>query len=111
MGSLVYLIALIANSGIFILIRVFELTANMGIGLYEDGKQNEFEERIAINYIIDIFNIVLNSIVICFVLRINGSLNQDLATIQKKVQPYGIIYQSPPYSNNNFNVQNINQVK
>ena len=47
----------------------------MGIGLYEDRKQKEFEERIVINYIIDIFNIVLNSIAICFVLRINGSLN------------------------------------
>lgn len=38
------------------------LISNMDIGLYPDGKQNSFESNIAINYIINIIEIVLNSI-------------------------------------------------
>ena len=53
---------LIFTSGLFIFIRALALTANDHIGLYEDGRQNQFEEHTAINYIIDIINITLNSI-------------------------------------------------
>lgn len=67
---IVCLSILIFISGLWILIRVFAITANMEIGLYDNTDQNQFEERIAINYIIDITEIVLLSIEICFVLRI-----------------------------------------
>ena len=38
-----YLIILLFTSALFILVRALALTANMDIGLYEDGKQNEFK--------------------------------------------------------------------
>lgn len=72
--SIAFLSLLILISIICLLIRVFALTANMDIGLYEEGKQNEFESRTAVNYIIDIAYIVLNSISIGLVLRIKNSL-------------------------------------
>ena len=65
-----FLSFLIFVSGLCIMIRAFSITANNDIGLYEDGDQNSFEERIAINYIIDITQIVLNSIEICFAIRL-----------------------------------------
>ena len=54
---IVGLIILIFDSSLCILIRAFSISANTNIGLYEDGSQNEFEEHIAINYIIDIIRI------------------------------------------------------
>lgn len=71
---IIFLVFLIFTSGLFIFIRALALTANDHIGLYEDGRQNQFEEHTAINYIIDIINITLNSIAICFVLRIKRGL-------------------------------------
>lgn len=69
-----YLIAfisfLIFVSSLCILIRAFSISANDDIGLYEDGNQNSFEEKIAINYIIDIIEIVLYGIEICFAVRL-----------------------------------------
>ena len=61
---------LIFVSGLCIMIRAFSISANDDIGLYEDGNQNSFEEKIAFNYIIDITEIVLNSIEICFAIRL-----------------------------------------
>ena len=79
-GSLAYVLAvivfLIVVNGLLILIRAFALTANMDIGLYEDGEQNAFEQRIAINYIIDITEIVLFAIKINFALRLKREINQ-----------------------------------
>ena len=69
-----FLIFLILISSLCILIRALELTANMYIGLYEEGKQNEFESRTAINYIIDIAYIVLYGIDVGLVLRIKNSI-------------------------------------
>ena len=65
----IFIIFLIVISGIWIIIRV-ALTANDNIELYEEGEQNAFEAKIAINYIFDIIEIVLYGISICFVLRI-----------------------------------------
>ena len=73
---IIFIIFLIVISGIWILIRALALTANDDIGLYEDGEQNAFEEKIAINYIFDIGEIVLYGISICFVLRIKRDLNR-----------------------------------
>ena len=44
-------ILLIVISGLWIVIRALAVSANQDIGLYEDGEQNAFEEKIAINYI------------------------------------------------------------
>lgn len=121
MISLIYLIILIFTSGLFILIRAFALTANQDIGLYEDGRQNEFESNTAINYIIDIINIILNGIAICFVLRIKRGLNQNQQnqyTIQQnnQLQPHRQIIprnfpQHPSPSTDRINVNiNIGQI-
>ena len=81
----------------------------MDIGLYEDGKQNEFEQRTAINYIIDIVNIVLNSVAICFVLRIKRSLNKNEQPVipDEGVRPQINILPGPPSSLDNFNQNRI----
>ena len=73
---LVFIVALIVINGLWIMIRAFALTANQDIGLYEDGAQNAFESRIAVNYIFDIIEIVLFAIKICFVLRLKRGINQ-----------------------------------
>lgn len=116
MLSFGYLIILLFTSALFILIRVFALTANMDIGLYEDGRQNEFEERTVINYIIDIFNIILNGIAICFVLRIKRDLNKEQNPIRQSSRPIvPQIHQQQPlvsidrYSQNQFQNVQINQ--
>ena len=70
------LIILIFDSSLCILIRALSISANINIGLYEDGTQNQFEEYIAINYIIDIIIIVLHGISICFVQRIKQGIKQ-----------------------------------
>jgi len=86
-----YLIAvlglLVADSGICILIRAMSIGTNQNIGLYEIGNQNEFESRTAENYIIDITQIVLNSIVICFVIRIQRDKPQVVVITQPPAQP------------------------
>ena len=78
---------LITVSGLCILIRAFADGANDNIGLYEETSQNQFEENIAINYILDITIIILTSISICFVHRINVSL--------KKIKPQIVIINKP----------------
>ena len=35
---------------VWILIRALALSCNINIGLYEDGEQNAFEDKIAVNY-------------------------------------------------------------
>ena len=61
---------MITYSGLCIIIRALALTPNMDIGLYPDTDQDAFESKIAVNYIIDIIEIVLYSIEICFIIRI-----------------------------------------
>ena len=78
---------LITVSGLCILIRAFAVGANDNIGLYEETSQNQFEENIAINYILDITIIILTSISICFVHRINVSL--------KKIKPQIVVINKP----------------
>jgi len=91
-GLLSYVMAafifLIVVNSLWIMIRALALTANQDIGLYEDGTQNAFESRIAINYIFDIIEIILFSIEICFVLRLKREINKPI--------PVVIINQPPP---------------
>ena len=104
MLSFGYLIILLFTSALFILIRAFALSANMDIGLYEDGKQNEFEDHTVINYIIDIFNIILNGIAIWFVLRIKRDLNKEQNPIRQPSRPIAQpIYQQPYVSTDRYN--------
>ena len=90
-GLLSYSIAilglLVADSGICILIRALTIGTNNNIGLYEVGHQNEFESLTAYNYIIDIIEIVLNCIVICFVIRIQRKEPQVVVVSQPSPQP------------------------
>ena len=79
------IILLIVISGLWIVIRALAISANQDIGLYEDGEQNAFEEKIAINYIFDIIEIVLYGIEICFIIR-----------IKRPAPPPPIIVQPPP---------------
>ena len=81
----IFVILLIVVSGLWIVIRALAISANQDIGLYEDGEQNAFEEKIAINYIFDIIEIVLYSIEICFIIR-----------IKRPAPPAPIIVQPPP---------------
>ena len=62
-------------SGLWILLRAFTIGTNNDIGLYEEGNQNSFEDKTAINYIFDITEIVLYSIEICFGLRFKKLLS------------------------------------
>ena len=78
-------ILLIVISGLWIIIRALAVSANQDIGLYEDGEQNAFEEKIAINYIFDIIEIILYGIEICFIIR-----------IKRPAPPPPIIVQPPP---------------
>ena len=104
----IFIIFLIVISGIWILIRALALTANDDIGLYEDGEQNAFEEKIAINYIFDIGEIVLYGISICFVLRIKRDLNRPPPSpnnIQKtppRVNITPVTIQNPPPPQNPY---------
>ncbi len=79
---------LIALCGIYILLRALALTANMDIGLYEEGNQNSFESCTAINYIIDIVDIILFGIAIGFVLRLKGIINKIQQKQPLKTLPY-----------------------
>ena len=85
------LIILIFDSGLNILIRALSLSANINIGLYEDGSQNEFESRIAVNYIIDIAIIILVGISICFIQRIKKGIKG-----YQPAQPPVIVVQHRP---------------
>ena len=85
--SIAFLGFLIADSGICIFIRALTIGTNNNIGLYEIGNQNEFEVYIVYNYIIDITQIVLNSVVICFVIRIQRKEPQVVVVTQPYPQP------------------------
>ena len=104
----IFIIFLIVISGIWILIRALALTANDDIGLYEDGEQNAFEEKIAINYIFDIGEIVLYGISICFVLRIKRDLNRpppspnNIQKTRPRVNITPVTIQNPPPPQNPY---------
>ena len=78
LGYLTYLLIftafMIFLSGLWILIRALAIEANMDIGLYVDSEQNSFESNIAINYIIDIVEIVLYGIEVCFIIRLKKEM-------------------------------------
>ena len=74
--TLYFTILMIIISALCIIIRALAITANMDIGIYVDTTQDQFEEYIAINYIIDITEIVLYSIEICFIIRIKRDVEK-----------------------------------
>ena len=90
---------MILLSALCILIRALGLTPNMQIGLYPDTDQNSFESNIAINYIIDIIEIVLYSIAICFIYRLKRTV---------EIRPIPRQQQQPPSTSTNFNPVAIN---
>jgi len=85
--SIGFLGFLVADSGICILIRAFTIGTNNNIGLYEIGNQNEFESYTAVNYIIDIVEIVLNCVVICFIIRMQRQTPKVVLVNQPQPQP------------------------
>ena len=119
--------------GLWILLRAFTIGTNNDIGLYEEGNQNSFEDKTAINYIFDITEIVLYSIEICFGLRFkkllsprgnrNNNLSQKLPENnnyqRNNPNPYSF-YRNPPnqpnviasYEQININIRhnNINTI-
>ena len=81
----IFVMLLVVISGIWIMIRAFAIEANDDIGLFEEGKQNAFEEKVIDTVILDIIQIVLYCIEICFIIR-----------IKRPAPPPPIIVQSPP---------------
>ena len=77
-GNVTYLLIftsfMIFLSGLYILIRALAINDNQDIGLYDDSQQNSFESNIAVNYIIDIIEIVLYGIEICFIIRLKREI-------------------------------------
>lgn len=100
---LYFTVFMLTYSGLCIIIRMLALTANMDIGLYVDTEQNEFEGNIAINYIIDIIEIVLYSIEICFIVRLKRSI-ENPPSPSPPPQPKE---QTIEQSNQNVNRKNI----
>lgn len=93
---IVFTVVLIVISGLWILIRALALSCNINIGLYEDGEQNAFEDKIAVNYIMDIIQIVLYGIMICFIIRIRRGLYlKPIPPPQIENRPV-IVVQQPP---------------
>ena len=89
--------SLIALCGVYILIRALALSANMDIGLYEEGDQNPFEECIAINYVIDIAEIILFGLTICFTNRLKRMVNQiQIQSPRNNTIPYHQNYNAYP---------------
>jgi hypothetical protein len=86
-SSIAILGLLVADSGICLLLRIMTVETNENIGLYEIGNQNEFTSYSVTNFIIDITEIVLNCVVICFVIR-----------IQRKEPQVVVVNQHPPQS-------------
>lgn len=100
---IVCLSILITISSLEILIRAFAISANYNIGLYEETSQDQFSENIAINYILDIIIIVLTSICICFVHRLNSSLKQikpEIIIIKEPSKPEIVLIKKEEYVNN-----------
>ena len=81
----IFVMLLVEISGIWIMIRAFAIEANDDIGLFEEGKQNAFEEKVIDTVILDIIQIVLYCIEICFIIR-----------IKRPAPPPPIIVQPPP---------------
>ena len=80
----------------YILIRAFTIGANNNIGLFVEGNQNQFEEHTAVNYIMEIIQIVLHSISIGFIFRIKIFVN---ARPLPPPRPVVVKNPEPPRSN------------
>jgi len=92
LGNLTYLLIFVAFmiflSGLYILIRAFTISTNKQIGLYDDSEQNSFESNIAYNYIIDIIEIVLYGIEVCFIIRLKRGITAQFSTpVNNQVLP------------------------
>ena len=87
--SIAFLVLLVADSSICLLLRFMVSDSNSNIGLYEIGNINEFDDYNVPNEIIDIAQIVLNGVVICFVVRIQKSEPKEVVVVQH-IQPQPI---------------------
>lgn len=89
-----FVMLLIVISGIWIMIRAFAIEANDDIGLFEDGTQNAFEEKIIDTVILDIIQIVLYCIEICFIIRIKRPAPPPPIIVQPPPQPVvGVVFE------------------
>ena len=84
--QLYFFVLLVADSSICLLLRIMISHSNSNFGLYEIGNINEFDDYNVPNEIIDIAQIVLNSVVICFVVRIQKSEPKEVVVVQH-IQP------------------------
>jgi len=98
---------LVADSGICILLRAFTIGTNQNIGLYEIGNQNEFESYTAMNYIIDIAEIVLNCVVICFIIRIQREDQKVVIVTQPQPPPQPQYMHPSQQPEINININNV----
>ena len=92
LGNMTYLLIFVAFmiflSGLYIIIRSFTISTNDQIGLYDDSEQNSFESNIAVNYIIDIIEIVLYGIEVCFIIRLKRGITAQFSTpVNNQVLP------------------------
>jgi hypothetical protein len=108
-SSIAILGLLVADSGICILLRALTIGTNQNIGLYELGNQNEFESYTAVNYIIDIAEIVLNCVVICFVIRLQRPQSKEVVVVNQPQPPQPIYMPQPMPQPVGLNIQ-INNV-
>jgi len=109
--SIGFLGFLVADSGICILLRAMVSETNSNIGLYELGHINEFEDYNVPNLIIDIAEIVLNCVSICFVIRIQRKEPQITVVNQPQPQPQPQYIYPPQYPPQqpaiNININNV----
>jgi len=88
----IFVMLLVVISGIWIMIRAFAIEANDDIGLFEDGKQNAFEEKVIDTVILDIIQIVLYCIEICFIIRIKRPAPPPPIIVQPPPHPVGAVF-------------------
>ena len=86
----IFVMLLVVISGIWIMIRAFAIEANDDIGLFEEGKQNTFEEKVIDTVILDIIQIVLYCIEICFIIRIKRPAPPPPIIVQPPPQPVAV---------------------
>ena len=78
---LIFTIFLLLISFVCILIRAFLIEVNDDIGLDEDGKLDSFEDKTAVNIMLDFILIMLNIVEICLIKRIKkGSYGHYYST-------------------------------
>ena len=106
-SSIAILGLLVADSGICLLIRGMAIGTNKNIGLYEIGNQNEFTSYSVTNFIIDITEIVLNCVVICFVIRLQRPQSKEVVVVNQPQPPQPIYMPMPQPVGLNIQINNV----